>query len=103
MFTITFDEIAYPILCGFCGAPVTGGIAEGLESAKAGCVPCGNLSDLEDVVEIARDSIKGRAQARIDKFYAGLFARNVPELADKAARKVAGHERHRFVVEPPKI
>lgn len=93
---ISINEISHPVLCGLCNRPIAFFGEADDESRKAGCVPCGNVAEVDEVAKIAIEYAKDEGQLVLNR------------MAQDAARKAkfvnfkgqtSHNKTHRFIVD----
>lgn len=94
--SISINGVSHPILCGICKQPIALVGEANVDGGEAGCIPCGNIADVQEVAQVAIEYAKDEGQLIVNR------------IARDAARKnkfmrfkgqTAHNRAHRFIVE----
>jgi hypothetical protein len=65
--SISINEISHPILCGTCQKPIAFIGEANADGGQAGCVPCGNVADVQEVGQMAVEYAEDELQLVINR------------------------------------
>lgn len=94
--SISINGVSHPILCGTCNAPITLIGEADADSGEAGCIPCGNVADVQEVAQMAIEFAKDEGQLQLNR-----MARDVAKQSKfvNFSGQTAHDKTHRFVVD----
>ncbi|MTH96411.1 hypothetical protein [Roseibium sp. RKSG952] len=64
---ININGVSHTILCGICKEKISLIGEADVETRQAGCAPCGNVSDVQEVARIATEYAKDEAQLMLNR------------------------------------
>ncbi|PWE26700.1 hypothetical protein C4N9_20790 [Pararhodobacter marinus] len=65
--TIAINDVSYPILCGFCEAPIARRAEPDADREEVGCVLCGNWANAQEAGQLAVEFAKADAQLQLNR------------------------------------
>lgn len=94
--TVSINDVSHSVLCGVCKEPIAFIGEANVETGEAGCVPCGNLANIQEVVRMTFDYAKDEGQIRLNR-----HARDVASKVKfmKFSGQTEHDKTHRFVVD----
>lgn len=93
--TISINGVSYPILCGFCHAPIGERVKADADGSEFGCAACGNWADRDQVAAMVTQYAKDEGQL--------ILNRKARDAASKSKimtfRSQTEHDQtHRFII-----
>lgn len=94
--TISVNGISHTILCGVCKKPITLIGEANADSGEAGCIPCGNVADVQEVGAMAIDYAKDEGQLIVNR-----MARDAAKQSKimSFSGKTSHDRAHRFIID----
>lgn len=65
--SITVNDTSCPVLCGLCHKPIDWIGEVNTETGKAGCIPCGNTANIQEVANSAIEFAKDEGQLILNR------------------------------------
>lgn len=65
--TIAINGVSHPVLCGTCKEKIAFIGEANVETGQAGCVPCNNIANVQEVARIATEYAKNEAQLMVNR------------------------------------
>ncbi|MBQ0772516.1 MAG: hypothetical protein KBT59_11760 [Sphingomonadales bacterium] len=94
--SISINEQSHPILCGTCQQPIAFIGESNTDTGKAGCVPCDNIADIQEVLKMVAEYAKDEGQLMFNR-----MARDVARQSKIMSfeGQTSQNKAHRFVVD----
>jgi len=94
--SISINGVSHPILCGSCKQAIAFVGEADAEGGEAGCIPCGNIADVQEVAQMAIEYAKDEGQLIVNRM-ARDAARKSKFMSFKG--QTEHNKAHRFIVE----
>ena len=94
--SISVNGVSHTILCGTCKKPISLVGEADADSGEAGCAPCGNIANVQEVGQMAIDYAKDEGQLILNRMARDAAAKS-KIMSFKG--QTAHDKHHRFIVD----